>query len=98
MSQQTSKKTGVASSSEKQANSRHSTQPMPATQPKPGTFDKEPPENPEERSANRNRRPETLTQIASAKNLEKKTLNCFFSVNVNHQPRRIHVKRSDQKH
>ncbi len=38
MSQQTSKKTGVASSSEKQANTQHSTQPMPATQPKPGAF------------------------------------------------------------
>lgn len=49
MSQQTSKKTGVASSSEKQANTCHGTQPMPATEPTPGAFGKEPYENPEGR-------------------------------------------------
>lgn len=64
MSQQTSKKTGVASSSEKQANTRHSTQPMPATQPKPGAFGNKSHENPEERNAPRNNRKETLTQGA----------------------------------
>jgi len=64
MSQQTSKKTGVASSSEKQANSRHGTQPMPATEPKPGAFGQEPHENPEERSAPRHGRGQTFKQGA----------------------------------
>ncbi|MDQ3012097.1 MAG: hypothetical protein M3X11_15490 [Acidobacteriota bacterium] len=62
MSQQTSKKTGVASSSEKQANTRHGTQPMPATEPTPGAFGKEPHENPEGRSAPRHSRGKTLKQ------------------------------------
>jgi len=64
MSEQTSKKTGVASSSEKQSNSRHGTQPMPATRSKPGAFGKEPHENQEERSAPRHGRGLTRTQGA----------------------------------
>ena len=64
MSQQTSKKTGVASFSEKQADSRHGTQPMPAAQPKPGAFGKEPHENPEQRSAPRHGRGQTRKQGA----------------------------------
>jgi hypothetical protein len=64
MSQQTSKKSGVKSSAEKQANSRHGTQPMPVTQPKPGAFGKEPREDPEERSSPRHGREQTLRQGA----------------------------------
>ena len=41
MSQQTSTKTGLKSSAKKEANTRHGTQPMPATQPTPGAFGKE---------------------------------------------------------
>ena len=40
MSQQTSRKTGVKSSAQKAANTRHGTQPMPAAQPEPGAFGK----------------------------------------------------------
>lgn len=42
MSQQTSRKTGVKSSAQKEDNTRHGTQPMPATQHQPGAFGKEP--------------------------------------------------------
>lgn len=41
MSQQTSKKTGVRSSAQKEANTRYGTQPMPATHKEPGAFGKE---------------------------------------------------------
>ncbi len=64
MSQQTSKKTGLKSSAEKQANTRHGTQPMPATQPKEGAFGKEPHENPEERSSPKQRKKAALIQGA----------------------------------
>ncbi|HEX4951509.1 MAG TPA: hypothetical protein VFZ34_32925 [Blastocatellia bacterium] len=42
MSQQTSRKTGVKSSAQKMANSRHGTQPHPASHAEPGAFGKEP--------------------------------------------------------
>jgi len=41
MSQQTSRKTGLKSSAKKEDNTRHGTQPMPATQHQPGAFGKE---------------------------------------------------------
>jgi len=41
MSQQTSRKTGLKSSAQKEANTRHGAQPMPATQHQPGAFGKE---------------------------------------------------------
>lgn len=41
MSQQTSNKTGVKSSAEKQDTTRHGNAPMPATSPVPGAFGKE---------------------------------------------------------
>lgn len=54
MSQQTSKKTGVKSSAEKASNTRHGTNPMPATSPVPGAFGKGGVENTDEMgSANR---------------------------------------------
>lgn len=54
MSQQSSNKTGVKSSAEKQDNTRHGNAPMPATSPVPGAFGKGGVENTDERgSANR---------------------------------------------
>jgi hypothetical protein len=41
MNQQTSRQTGLKSSAEKDANTRHGTQPMPATQHQPSAFGKE---------------------------------------------------------
>lgn len=64
MSQQTSNKSGVKSSSQKQDNTRHGTQPMPATSPTPGAFGEEPQENPEERSSPKHRKGPELRQGA----------------------------------